>query len=203
MCETYIISDKALATYDHENMYSNIRVKQLKHLKYILTTYVWNICNIHLEQMKYFEQHLWNTCNVPLKHLQYVQHPWSTFVTSIWNNYNVPLKYLQYVQHPWSTFAISIWNNCNIPLKRLKHLKHTLATCASIATSPYWSRASRWLRRRSCVFFSNTQKSSVVHVYIRAPKFCFALAPKNSGPALNIHHLFGSQLLILDANYYH
>jgi hypothetical protein len=131
-------------------------------------TCVWNKWNILNNTSETLATCLWNTCNM-------CNIP-NLLATSIWNNCNIPLKHLQYVQHPWSTFATSIWNNCNIPLKRPKHLKHTLATCASIATYLCWSRASRWLRHRSCVFFLEYPKKfrgSYVHkglIFLFRPK---------------------------------
>jgi hypothetical protein len=36
----------------HETLECNIRMKQMKHLEYILATYVWNICSIQIKHLQ-------------------------------------------------------------------------------------------------------------------------------------------------------
>jgi hypothetical protein len=91
---TYASFKQNFYNMQHENNCCNIRLKPMKHLEHTLVTYVWNICNIQIENAcnhtsNTDENFLTNTCNISLRYNQHVQNPRSTFATFIWSIYNV------------------------------------------------------------------------------------------------------------------
>jgi hypothetical protein len=181
MCETYTTSDKTLATCHHKNMHCNKRLKQRKHFKHILATYVWNMCNIQIRTLaicvwkkwnilnntsEILTTCLWNTCNMCNIPDLLLQYPYEIIVTYLWK---LAICVDLFLQHPYETIAT--YSETSKTLKTYAcnmHFHHNISllkSCITVATSSFMC------------FFLNTQKSSVVHVYIRAQNFSFALGP--------------------------
>jgi hypothetical protein len=117
----------------HESTFCNIHLKQMKHLKYTLTTYVYsycNICNIQIKTLTTYRK--WNILNRYLQHTCIAIATYatfrSTFVTSVSRTQGPPSPAGTACSYSWNTcnmkalpatYEWSRWNIWNIHLQRM------------------------------------------------------------------------------------